>query len=448
MSNKAQPNKTASNKENSNTVQNVRHKFIAEEKARKELLDKRIEEKRKRYNQAGNEDAARLKTRLEVEYIRKKAERDREAEATIANLWKEYENKVKELEAKLQEEITKLSAEKEAEIKARIAEIRALFDKQIEQRRNQMENEIERYKQVIEKGDFISDLDRRAFLKKELVKFKDFSNTRKIPDEDALRRLECSITKNAIHITSTSIMYRGTFKNIPCVVKIVVLLDRPSKYRNDLPRTSKIARFLMSCGENGGSLGGHFPKMFDFFYTESKSYAFFEECQLESMGERARKQKLSRAELMKAVGEICEALAYMHTRAIAHLNVRADCIVFDKNNCAAKIGGLLYSAIYFDIETETFFKLSKMDKPYRHSYPQEVYIDKFEPQPVDVYSLGYLVFRVLCDINKIKLNSHKINLELLRDEQGKAFIIAATSVDPKQRPSFKELRNHEFINSH
>lgn len=431
--------------EMSTSVEAVRQKFVKEEKARKEMLDKRIEEKRKRLNQLGNDDATRLKTRCEAEYIRKKADRDREAEAEIAALWKAYEAKVKELEAKLQAEIAKLTAAKEEEMKTRLNETRKLFQKQIENRRNQMENEIERYKKVMERGDFTSDVDRRAFLKKELVKFKDFSETRKIPDEDALRRLQCSITKNAIHVTSTSIMYRGTFQGTNCAVKIVVLSDRSPKYRQDLPRTSKVARYLMSGGEGGGSQGGHFPRMYDFFYTESKSYGFFEELQLESMGERARKQKLARADFVKALGEVCQALAYMHTRAVAHLNVRADCILFDAHNGAAKLGGLLYSAIYFDIETETSFKLPKMDKPYRHSYPQEVYVDKFEPQPADVYSIGYLVFRVLCDIHKVKLSSHKLNLDLITDAPAKAFIVAATPAEAKDRPTFKQLLGHEFI---
>lgn len=424
--------------------------FNIEEESRRKTFETQLEEKRRQLDTAHTDDLKLSMARIEGEIARKKKCIDEEVKAQMARLWQEYEDKVKELKEKTEANIQQMIKDKTAELQRKIETLKSFHEKKNELRQQTLESDMKRLEEMANNvADDESEEDRRQFLKKELVNFKNFPNTPLISDEDALRRQGVHINKQSICTSSEYILYKASCPKGECVVKIVVLSDRHTNYRTDIFHSSKILRNLMS-GDNGQPRNSAFLQLHNYFLTDKKSYCFMEEASTVNLDVRCKARKMDQATLKDTLQQVLAGLDYMHTRAMAHLNLRGESVVFARDN-TAKLVGLGYSAIYFNADTETFFKVKKVDRR-REFLPPEAYLeDSFHPPPADVYSFGFLLYTCITAIKASKKVKTKrigqIEYAALPSGPISAFVKEACVRQPKERPKIKELKSKEYFTS-
>ena len=144
--------------------------------------------------------------------------------------------------------------------------------------------------------------------------------------------------------------------------------------------------------------------------------------------------------------QVLDGLEFMHIRAMAHLNVRAESVIFS-NEGTAKLVGLCCSEIYFNADTETFFKLQKTDRR-REYLPVEVYLDEpFAAEPVDVYSFGFLLYAVISDLRKKSRPRRIGHVEYgnLPDGPIRSFVEDTTNRQPAKRAKMTELKSKPYF---
>ena len=114
-----------------------------------------------------------------------------------------------------------------------------------------------------------------------------------ISDEEALLNQGMTITKKSLYFSNEYIIYPGTNDSKECIVKIVVLSDRPCSYRNSIQKYSKVARWLMS-RNNDEPRHPRFVKLYNFFLSGNKTYSFMKVCSTVNLELRARDRKIFR----------------------------------------------------------------------------------------------------------------------------------------------------------
>ena len=127
-----------------------------------------------------------------------------------------------------------------------------------------------------------------------------------------------------------------------------------------------------------------FVKVYDIFTTEDKLYLFMDEYSPTNMNSLIQRSKISDLDIHKWIQQLAEAFNFMHTFAIAHLNIRSQNIIFDKD-FNVKVVGLSRAFFYFNLDQETIIKAAKVPKaPYNDHLPPECFENDFNPQPSDV----------------------------------------------------------------
>lgn len=432
-----------------NEFDEIQKKFQLEEEQRRTDFEKSLARKRSTLERLNTDNNRITRARIEADLARKKFTIDTEIRARINSLWAECEEKIKELANETEKKIEEMTEKKNAELQARVEEVRSHFAAQIATRKLVLEDEIKRIQEIIAKEVSVDDSleDRRPLLKKELVEFKLFPATKEIADEEALKRMGVTINKQSVFTSRECILYRGMVSNQQCLVKIVIISDRSGQYRANVRNSSKVARNLM-CGNNGEPRHPIFLKCYGFFLSDKKSYAFLEECSTISLEARARNNQINEAQVKDTLRQVLAGMEFMHTRAIAHLNIRADSVIYTIDGTSAKLVGLGYAQIYFNPDTEKFFNLPKIDRK-REFFPTEVYLDEnFEPRAVDCYSFGYLLYLVLSEMFK-KQRTRKIGHidydNLNSRPPAKALVEATTNRDPTKRLKIGDLKSQPYF---
>lgn len=152
--------------------------------------------------------------------------------------------------------------------------------------------------------------------------------------------------------------------------------------RRELNSTAKYVRFL--CEK---PLRPCFVKVYDMFATEEKMYFLMDEYSPTNLGEVIQRAKSSDQDVCKWSRQLAEAYNFMHSFAIAHLNIRSENVIFDKNS-NVKVIGLARAFLYFNLDQETLLKAAKVPKtPYNDHLPPECFDSSFNPQPAVTYYL-------------------------------------------------------------
>nr|CAI5819729.1 unnamed protein product [Callosobruchus analis] len=146
--------------------------------------------------------------------------------------------------------------------------------------------------------------------------------------------------------------------------------------------------------------------------------------------------------------QILSALSYLHscTPPIIHGNLTCDTI-FIQHNGLVKIGSVAPDSINHHVKTcQDDFKNMHFIAPEAPSKSQM-------GPPADIYSFGMCALEMAAleiigngdSGNKVTEENIKKTIELLEDEQQKDFIQRCLSLDPRDRPTAKELLFHPLL---
>nr|CAI5819728.1 unnamed protein product [Callosobruchus analis] len=146
--------------------------------------------------------------------------------------------------------------------------------------------------------------------------------------------------------------------------------------------------------------------------------------------------------------QILSALSYLHscTPPIIHGNLTCDTI-FIQHNGLVKIGSVAPDSINHHVKT------CQDDFKNMHFIAPEAPIAAQMGPPADIYSFGMCALEMAAleiigngdSGNKVTEENIKKTIELLEDEQQKDFIQRCLSLDPRDRPTAKELLFHPLL---
>ena len=148
---------------------------------------------------------------------------------------------------------------------------------------------------------------------------------------------------------------------------------------------------------------------------ESINYIFLitEYCSGKNLIEKIiQKKRFSEEEALIIFFQLLDAFTYMHKMNICHRNLRAEHILFDKNN-RPKIVGFGYSSFY-----EKNKKIKGAYGSLCYACPEIIDEQPYNPELADVWSLGVILYVLICgylpfsdeddDINKTLISEGKI----------------------------------------
>ena len=139
----------------------------------------------------------------------------------------------------------------------------------------------------------------------------------------------------------------------------------------------------------------------------------------------------------------------MHKMNICHRNIRTEHILFDKNN-KPKIIGFGYSSFYK--------KNEKLDEPFGslcYACPEIIDEQPYNPELADVYSLGVILYVLICGYlpfsdeddnkNKILISEGEIEYPKEINNKLKDLLKHMLDKDPKKRYNFQKIIKHPWI---
>nr|XP_027201117.1 uncharacterized protein LOC113795128 [Dermatophagoides pteronyssinus] len=428
-------------------------KFEQEEAEQRKNFEKKLTDKRTMLIQTTmEEDLPKIKARCEAESFRQKKNVDEEVEKLIKSMREQFALQAEQMRTELGRKIEQMIQAKKQKLEQDKQRLQAMLDNELETKRKLFEAEVERLNRVTTVTN--DDVDRRDFVKKIMVNYKNFPDPKNLADESGMKRYQVTINKQSIWAGKFCIIYRAQYQSQSCYVKIVVLTDRSVRYKHHVNQSTKIRSFLCRTTPEQPELQHEaFVRVYDIFITDLKVYTFMEECDSQNLMQRARKGFISMDELRKQMFIILSALEYMHQRAFAHLKIRGESIIFDNNN-NVKLAGFGNAATYFDSNTEKFLRLPPFDSKHRlldNHFPPEVFEEPFDPQLADVYSFGLLIYMMTNFVSNKKFTREDwrywtiIKLDSISDEKTRSLIHATTNLNLQKRSKLFDIRKLPYF---
>ena len=131
--------------------------------------------------------------------------------------------------------------------------------------------------------------------------------------------------------------------------------------------------------------------LYEIYESQKYIYLVREYCPGKDLIEKIKnKNRFSQEEALVIFFQLLDAFIYMHKMNICHRNIRTEHILFDKNN-KPKIIGFGYSSFYEKDE--------KLDEPYGslcYACPEIIDEQPYNPELADVYSLGVILYVLIC----------------------------------------------------
>ena len=199
-------------------------------------------------------------------------------------------------------------------------------------------------------------------------------------------------------------------------------------------------------------------------------YTFMEPMELHTAFQKIanKKSPVSGEDIKKWCRQLAQAYAFMHSYAIAHLNIRTENVIFDHHG-NAKVAGLSRAFLYFSLDQEVIIKAPMVEyQPYNSHYPPEAFDGPFHPQPADVYSFGLMMYEMVTGHNPLKFvvakpakgkgaspvavpkPSHRLNPRLfdfskIANAGQRALMERMLSLGVLSRPKFQDILKNEYI---
>ena len=185
---------------------------------------------------------------------------------------------------------------------------------------------------------------------------------------------------------------------------------------------------------------------------ESINYIFLitEYCSGKNLIEKIiQKKRFSEEEALIIFFQLLDAFTYMHKMNICHRNLRAEHILFDKNN-RPKIVGFGYSSFY-----EKNKKIKGAYGSLCYACPEIIDEQPYNPELADVWSLGVILYVLICgylpfsdeddDINKTLISEGKIEFPKEISNKLKDLLRHMLDKNPEKRYNFQKIVKHPWI---
>ncbi|KAK0097232.1 hypothetical protein PV326_002815 [Microctonus aethiopoides] len=228
--------------------------------------------------------------------------------------------------------------------------------------------------------------------------------------------------------------------------KVAVKIMEKAALGEDLPRVKLEVEALKTL------LHQHICKLYQIIETETHYFMVMEYCSGGELFDHiVEKNRLSETESRKFFRQIVSAVAYLHNLGYAHRDLKPENVLLDREQnlklidfglCAKPIGGMR-AHLYTSCGSPTY------------AAPELILGKKYLGSEVDIWSMGVLLYALLCgflpfDDNSIE-NLYKKILGGKYDEpswlssSSKRIIRAMLQTDPKKRITIEELCSHSWV---
>ena len=162
-----------------------------------------------------------------------------------------------------------------------------------------------------------------------------------------------------------------------------------------------------------------------------------------------KKKRFQEQEALAIFSQLVDALYYMHKNEICHRDIRTEKILFDKKN-QPKLVGFSYSTFY------------SQGKKIRESYgslcyacPEIIQNDYYNPELADVWSLGVVLYVMVCGYlpfsedddneNKNLIINGKVDYPPQISNKVKDLLKHMLDIDPNKRYTFQKIVRHPWF---
>ncbi|XP_076239401.1 maternal embryonic leucine zipper kinase [Calliopsis andreniformis] len=214
----------------------------------------------------------------------------------------------------------------------------------------------------------------------------------------------------------------------------------------DLPRVKLEVEALKTL------LHQHICRLYQVIETESHYFMVIEYCSGGELFDHiVEKNRLSETESRKFFRQIVSAVAYLHSLGYAHRDLKPENVLLDKEENLKLIDFGLCAKPKNGIESHL---QTSCGSP-TYAAPELILGKKYLGSEVDIWSMGVLLYALLCgflpfDDNSIeslyrKILSGKYDEPSWLSNSSKKLIRAMLQIDPKKRITIQELCNHPWI---
>ncbi|XP_024942056.1 maternal embryonic leucine zipper kinase [Cephus cinctus] len=228
--------------------------------------------------------------------------------------------------------------------------------------------------------------------------------------------------------------------------KVAVKIMEKTALGEDLPRVKLEVEALKTLSHQ------HICRLYEVIETETHYFMVIEYCSGGELFDHiVEKNRLSETESRKFFRQIVSAVAYLHDLGYAHRDLKPENVLLDKEQnlklidfglCAKPKGGM-QSHLFTSCGSPTY------------AAPELILGNKYLGSEVDIWSMGVLLYALLCgflpfDDNSIenlykKILSGKYDEPSWLSSSSRRLIRSMLQTDPNKRITIEELCNHPWI---
>ncbi|KAK9244954.1 kinase-like domain-containing protein [Lipomyces tetrasporus] len=194
----------------------------------------------------------------------------------------------------------------------------------------------------------------------------------------------------------------------------------------------------------------HIARLFEVIVTESTVWLVLEYCPGDELyAYLIRKRRLSIDQAQRIFAQLCGAVAYIHTKNIVHRDLKLENILMDKHE------SVKLCDFGFTRECEPKRLLQTFCGTICYAAPEMVKGEKYHGQAVDVWSLGIILYALLCgelpfdDEDEVQTRLRISNEEPVYPdylpEEVLSLLQSMLSKRSSERPSATEILQHPFL---
>ncbi|KAK9373263.1 kinase-like domain-containing protein [Lipomyces chichibuensis] len=194
----------------------------------------------------------------------------------------------------------------------------------------------------------------------------------------------------------------------------------------------------------------HIARLYEVIVTETTVWLVLEYCPGDELyAYLIRKRRLTIDQAQRIFAQLCGAVAYIHTKNIVHRDLKLENILMDKHE------SVKLCDFGFTRECEPKRLLQTFCGTICYAAPEMVKGEKYHGQSVDVWSLGIILYALLCgelpfdddDEFQIRLrisNEEPVYPDYL-PEEALSLLRSMLSKKSTERPSATEILQHPFL---
>ena len=162
-----------------------------------------------------------------------------------------------------------------------------------------------------------------------------------------------------------------------------------------------------------------------------------------------KQKRFKEEEALNIFSQLVDALYYMHQNEICHRDIRTEKIVFDANN-KPKLVGFSYSAFY-----DKGKKIKDNYGSLCYACPEIIQNEYYNPELADVWSLGVVLYVMICGYLPFSEEDDEVNKELIINgeveyppelsNKVKDLLKHMLDVNPNKRYNFQRIIKHPWF---